>query len=207
MHLRRAGLGGQGQHLRAPGLHLHYVAHSLVEQRHVGGGGDDRRPLLDEGDGAVLQLAGGIGLRVDVGDLLELQAALQRQGVVQIAADEEDLVVTGQLPGGGTDVRRVGQYFLHLGGQRLDAPHHGAVRLQIHGAHHITEIQPQQVQHHHLGAVGLGGGHGDLRACPGVQHAVRLSCHGGADHIDDCQRTDSFALGLTQCSQAVCRFS
>ena len=109
VHPLRAALGGERQHMGASRLHLHHVAHGLVEQRHIGGGGNDRRPLLDEGDGAVLQLAGGVGLGVDVGDLLELQASLQRQGVVQIAADKEDLLVSRQLLGGGADIRRIGE--------------------------------------------------------------------------------------------------
>ena len=47
----------------------------------------------------MLQFAGGIGLGVDVGDLLELQAALQAGGAVQIAADVEHVVVV-EIPGG-----------------------------------------------------------------------------------------------------------
>ena len=73
-HLPGMALGGQGQHLGAPGLHLHHVAHGLVEQRAIGAQGNDQRALLNEGDGAVLQLAGGVGLGVDIADLLELQA-------------------------------------------------------------------------------------------------------------------------------------
>ena len=41
----------------------------------------------------MLQLPGGVGLRVEVGDLLELQGALHAGGVVQVAADEEQVIV------------------------------------------------------------------------------------------------------------------
>ena len=37
----------------------------------------------------MLELTGSVGVRVDVADLLELQAAFQREGVVEAAPDEE----------------------------------------------------------------------------------------------------------------------
>ena len=39
----------------------------------------DRHPLVDQGDGTVLHLAGRIGLCMDVGNLLQLQAHLHRR--------------------------------------------------------------------------------------------------------------------------------
>ena len=57
--------------------------------------------LVDEGDGAVLHLAGGIALGVDIGDLLELERALEGDGVVDAAAQEEEVLVRGQGGGGG----------------------------------------------------------------------------------------------------------
>lgn len=50
-------LGREGEHLRAARLHLDDVAHGLVEERAIGAEGDDESPLLNEGDGAVLELA------------------------------------------------------------------------------------------------------------------------------------------------------
>ena len=155
----------------------------------------------------MLQLAGGIRLGVDIGDLLQLQTALQRQGVVQIPPDEKHLIVPGQLPGGGLNGSGVSQNFLHLLGKRLNALHHGGIGLQIDGAHNVAEVQSQQVQHHHLGAVGLGGGHGDLRACPGVQHVVGLPCDGGANHIDDGEDAGAPLLGFPQCGHGVQRLA
>ena len=86
-HFAAVALRGECQHIRAAGLNLNDVAHRLIKERTVGAQRDDERAVLDERDGAVLQLAGGVGLGVDIADLLELQAPLQRQGVVQIAAE------------------------------------------------------------------------------------------------------------------------
>lgn len=116
-HSLPVGLGGQGQDAGAPGLYLHHVAHSLVKQRPVGAQGDNRRSLLDQGDGAVLQLAGGIRLGVDIADLLELQASLQAQGIVQVPADEEYVVPSGEILGHLPDPVRLGQHLLQLSGR------------------------------------------------------------------------------------------
>ena len=82
----------------------------------------------------MLQLAGGVGLGVDIRNFLQFQAALQRQGVVQIAADEEDLLMARQLPSRGLYLRGVGEDMGHLGGQGLDALHHSGVGVEVHGA-------------------------------------------------------------------------
>jgi hypothetical protein len=50
---------------------------------------EDGRLLGDQRQRAVLQFAGGEPLGVFVGDLLQLEGALQRDGVVDAAADEE----------------------------------------------------------------------------------------------------------------------
>lgn len=58
----------------------------------LGGDADDGERLVDEGVGAVLHLAGGVAFGVDVGDLLELERAFEGDGVVDAAAEEEEVV-------------------------------------------------------------------------------------------------------------------
>ena len=48
-----------------------------------------RQPLLDQRDRAVLELAGGEALGVDVGQLLELERALERDRVAGVPAEEQ----------------------------------------------------------------------------------------------------------------------
>ena len=57
-----------------------------------GGDADDGEGFVDEGVGAVLHLAGGVAFGVDVGDLLELEGAFEGDGVVDAAAEEEEVV-------------------------------------------------------------------------------------------------------------------
>ena len=65
----------------------------------LGGDADYGEGFVDEGVGAVLHLAGGVAFGVDVGDLLELERAFEGDGVVDAAAEEEEVV------GGGEDWR------------------------------------------------------------------------------------------------------
>ena len=58
----------------------------------LGGDADDGESFVDEGVGAVLHLAGGVAFGVDVGDLLELEGAFEGDGVVDAAAEEEEVV-------------------------------------------------------------------------------------------------------------------
>jgi hypothetical protein len=57
----------------------------------LGGDADDGEGFVDEGVGAVLHLAGGVAFGVDVGDLLELECAFEGDGVVDAAAEEEEV--------------------------------------------------------------------------------------------------------------------
>src|SRR5581483_3615121 len=50
----------------------------------------DRRPLLEQRDRPVLHLAGRVGLRRDVGDLLELERTLQRHRQAYVATEVEE---------------------------------------------------------------------------------------------------------------------
>ena len=117
-HLLPAALRGQGQHVGPPGFHLHHIAHSLFKQPAIGAQRHHQGAVLNQADGAVLQLAGGIGLGVDIGDLLQLQGALQPHGVVDVPADEENGLVVEVLGGQILDVLLLIQHLLHTAGQQ-----------------------------------------------------------------------------------------
>ena len=57
---------------------------------------DDRRGLVEQRDRAVLHLAGRVGVGGDVGDLLELQRALERHRQADVAAEVEEEVALVQ---------------------------------------------------------------------------------------------------------------
>ena len=68
-------LGGNDDDLGTARLALHEVRHGLVVGGTLGGHSDDREARVDQRDGAVLHLAGGVGLGVQVADLFELERA------------------------------------------------------------------------------------------------------------------------------------
>ena len=69
---------------------------SIAGRRHDD---EDRLAGLDERDRAVLELAGGEALGVDVGELLELERALHRDRVADVAAEEQHRAGVGHAPG------------------------------------------------------------------------------------------------------------
>ena len=54
--------------------------------------------FVDQRVGAVLHFAGGIALGVNVGNFLELQRAFERDGVVDAAAEIQEIGVAEKLP-------------------------------------------------------------------------------------------------------------
>ena len=69
-------LGGNDDDLGAARLALHKVRHRLVVGGTLGGHGDDREARVDQGNRAMLHLAGSICLGVQIADLLELERSL-----------------------------------------------------------------------------------------------------------------------------------
>ena len=206
-HFAAVALRGECQHIRAAGLDLNDVAHRLIKERAVGAQRDDERAVLDERDRAVLQLAGGVGLGVDVADLLELERALEAERVVEVAADEEDALVVEVLRGVLLNVLAMAERFLHLVGQERKLTHRVGVFLLLHRAEDLGEAEADHIQHGELRGIRLGGGDGDLGACPGVEHVVALAGDGRADHVDDGEDVRAALFRLAQRRHGVERFA
>ena len=78
---------GIGQHIEhaASGAHFLQVAFELFKQAVVGRHGDHRHGAGDQGQRAVFEFAGGVGLGVYVADFLELERAFHGDRVMQAA--------------------------------------------------------------------------------------------------------------------------
>ena len=186
---------------RATGPDLLDVGDDLVVQDRAARGGhddEDRKALLDERDRAVLELTGGEALRVDVGELLELERPFQRHREADVAAQEQE----------GGLVRQLGAQLTHAGllvvQDLLDAVRHGGEVVQVLGdlvgplvAAQLGQVEPQQVAGGDLGEEGLGGGHGDLRTGVGVEDGVGLAGDGRAVGVDDGQDLAALLAGVT----------
>ena len=72
---------------------------STPRPRGDGTDGDDREARLDQGDRAVLQLAGREALGVHVGELLQLERALERDRIADVPAEEQHRASVGERSG------------------------------------------------------------------------------------------------------------
>ena len=96
--LRPVVLAGDGDHDASARLHFLNVRERLLVAdaalfagRIARGDHHHRQILVDQRVGPVLHLAGRIALGVDVGDLLELQRAFERDREVDAAAQEQEI--------------------------------------------------------------------------------------------------------------------
>ena len=70
----------------------HHTRFDLRKQRIIEGKRKGREFRFNQGDGPVLHLSGGIPLRVDVGNFLQLESAFQREGEGMAAPQIEEAV-------------------------------------------------------------------------------------------------------------------
>ena len=152
----------------------------------------------------MLELTGGIGLGVDVGDLFQLERPLHGDGVLAATTEEQAVVLVGELLGQGLDLLGQRQALLDTqrqGLQRLDKVGLGG------GAQVATAVTDGGHQHQQAGQLGgerLGGGDANLGTGPGHKGQVRFSHQGGARHVADGERAHvTGLLGQAQGGQGV----
>ena len=90
---------GDGEDKAMPGFDLLDLADHLVIDTVARGDDDGGHPLIDQGDGAMFHLAGGIAFGVDVADLFEFERPFAGNGVVDAAAQVEEIVIVVELFG------------------------------------------------------------------------------------------------------------
>ena len=156
--------------------------------------------LVDEGVGAVLHLAGGVAFGVDVGDLLELEGAFEGDGVVDAAAEEEEVAGGAEGLGELAALSIYGtQNLLNFSGDFRKLGDEVDGLFLGDGAAELGEVEGEDEEGGELGGEGLGGGDADLRAGVGGDGALGLAGDGGADDVADGEGFgtfgDEFALG------------
>jgi hypothetical protein len=117
---------GEHEELATARAHFLHVRLHLLQQRIVGRDHHHRHVLVHQRQRAVLELAGGIGLGVDIGDFLQFQGAFQRHRIMHAAAQEERVVLFRKAVRPGLDLRLQVQRMLHRAGQV-------AQRIQVAG--------------------------------------------------------------------------
>ena len=204
---RVVALGGDRDDVRAARADLLDVGDHLVEDRHVGRDADDRRGLVEQRDRAVLHLPAGVRVGRDVGDLLELQRALERDRAPHVAAEVEVELRVGVALGGGLDRRVEGSMSSVMRvGQVLDLPDELGDPLGRHRAAQLGEAQREQVHRRDLADERLRRGDRDLEAGARVEHAVGVARGLRADDVR-ARRAPSRRAPARGASRRACRRS
>ena len=127
---------------------LHHVADCFLIKLRLCQDTDHKGAVLDQGNGAMLQLTSCICLRMDVADLLHLKAALKADGIINPSSDKKDILCIGLLGGKPlTPFLILDQLCtVRLGGRNRDLRSCKCVeymiRLSCNGrAHHIDNSQ------------------------------------------------------------------
>ena len=132
-------------------------------------------PSLDQGDRAVLELAGGEALGVQVGELLELQRALERHRVAGVPPEEEHRPGVDVLAGELVDLLVVVEHRLDVGGHRVELVQDLGDLVAEPGPLDLREVERQQVAGDQLGQEALGRRDPDLGTGVGVDDRVGLA--------------------------------
>ena len=169
---RGVALGGNGDHAaRACGDLLNVGDGLLVAQtgRWIAlvsrGENNDGKRLVDERIGAVLHLAGGVALGMNVGDFLELERAFERNGEVNSTPEVEEVAGVGKvfcqlfaLCGARA------QDFFDLARNAAKLLDEGDRLRSIEMTAKLAKLEREDKQRGELGGEGLCGGDADLRA-------------------------------------------
>src|SRR5664280_686834 len=106
-----------------PRLHFPEVRGDLLVERVVGRQADDGERVVDEGDRAVLHLAAGIALRVEIRDLLELERSFEGDRVMRAAPEEENVPRVLETAGEFLDLGLEGERLAERGGEAVSYTH------------------------------------------------------------------------------------
>ena len=155
----------------------------------------------------MLHLAGGVALGVDVGDLLQLQGAFERQRIGGAAAEIEDIAGERDFGGDLLDRLVVVQDFAgarrHLG-ELAGEP--GLLR-GVDRAARPRHRDREGGEDSELRRKGLGRGDADLGAGEGRQDHIAFARDRALGLVDDCDDLLAGLAAITQCRQRIGRLA
>ena len=205
--IKRGAFAGEVDQLPAAGADFLQVGLELLQQAVAGGDADDGHVVVDQGQWAMFQLAGGVGFCVNVGNFLEFQRPFHRDGVMRPAAKEQGVVLCLKLLCQLGNRRGQLQRVADAGRQAAQGAHIGGDDFRGALAH-LSQGRGEPQQCGELGGKRLGGGHANFRAGMGQQPPVCLTHQGAARHVANRQGAQVLLLaGIAQRSQGIGRFS
>ncbi len=122
----------------------------------------------------MFHFSGGVAFGVDVADFLELEGAFEGDGVVDAAAEEEEVVDAGELLGQlDALVVHGAEDLLELAGDQGQLGYEFRAFELRDCAADLGDVEREQEEGGELGGEGLGGGDADFRAGVGGDGALR----------------------------------
>ena len=161
---------GEHEQLAAAGAHFLHVRFHFFQQRVVGRDHHYRHVGIDQGQRAVLELASRIRFGVDIGNLLELERALQCDRVMQTATQEQSVLLGREFVRPSRDLRFEVERVLHATGQVAQRFEKFVLFRGIKPTLQLGQRAGQREQRDQLGGESLGRGDADLGAGARVEH-------------------------------------
>ena len=144
---------------------------------------------------------------MDIGYLLELERCLERRRVVQPAAKEEHARPVGVQRCDALHILLAFERFFDALRQTLELSAERTLVADRDQAARPRNLDRDQVQRRQLRGICLGRRNRDLRARPGIQHAVRFARNRGGNHVDHRDRERTRLLGKAHRGQGVRRLA
>jgi hypothetical protein len=187
-------------------MHLAERVQTLELARVVHDDHADGHVLVDHGERTMLQLARQDALRVHVGELLDLERALQARGEVEATAHDEQRLLGVQLVRNLLDLLVHGEHTLDLTGQLLQAQEDLLAALPLRDRV-LAHDEREHDQRDELTGVGLGGGDADLGSGVDVNAAVGLARDRAAHRVGDADDERAALLAVSQRQDGVGRLA
>ena len=169
---------------------------------------EDRLPRLDEGDGAVLELAGREALGVDVGDLLELESPFERDRIAHVATEEKHRLGVAHPPRELLDVLLLAlEDPRDLLGHGLEFEDLLADLGVAEGSAHVRDVQCKQVERRDLRDERLGRSDSDLGPRVRVDDRIRLARDRRPLRVADRQGLGAALARVLDCHEGVHRLA
>ena len=162
------------------------VRHDLLVLAVPGRDEHHGHPVVDECDRTVLHLRGRHAFRVDVADLLELERAFHRHGVVHTTPEEEPVLPTDESRRRVSNrITLLENAFDLVWNRRHLIEKRGDLILREKAS--STDERREKRIHHHLAHEGLGTGDADLGSDSQIDTGVGLAGDRGSDDVHHAQ--------------------
>ena len=155
----------------------------------------------------MLEFSRCIRFRVDIANLLHLEAAFHADCIVKAAPDEENILCVCEFRCEPLNSFFVRQHALNLLRQGFELLDERAYFLRLDCIVHAGELDRQRIAGGELRAVRFRGCNRNLRPGERIEDIVRLARDGRADHVYDRQRFCAQRLCLPQRGKAIRRFA